>query len=101
MGRYSYLLVGSEKSMDESFGSTCHGSGRMMSRKQAIKTARGRDIRKELLEKGIVVKAREVELLAEEMSEAYKDVSDVVEVCEKAGLSLIVAKLRPVGVIKG
>jgi tRNA-splicing ligase RtcB len=87
--------------MDESFGSTCHGSGRMMSRKQAIKTARGRDIRKELLEKGIVVKAREVELLAEEMSEAYKDVSDVVEVCEKAGLSLIVAKLRPVGVIKG
>jgi tRNA-splicing ligase RtcB len=87
--------------MEESFGSTCHGSGRMMSRKQAIKTARGRDIRKELLEKGIVVKAREVELLAEEMSEAYKDVSDVVEVCEKAGLSLIVAKLRPVGVIKG
>jgi tRNA-splicing ligase RtcB len=72
-----------------------------MSRKQAIKTARGRDIRKELLEKGIVVRAREVELLAEEMSEAYKDVSDVVEVCEKAGLSLIVAKLRPVGVIKG
>jgi tRNA-splicing ligase RtcB len=101
MGRYSYLLVGNEKSMDESFGSTCHGSGRMMSRKQAIKTARGRNIRKELLEKGIVVKAREVELLAEEMSEAYKDVSDVVEVCEKAGLSLIVAKLRPVGVIKG
>jgi tRNA-splicing ligase RtcB len=87
--------------MEESFGSTCHGSGRMMSRKQAIKTARGRDIRKELLEKGIVVRAREVELLAEEMSEAYKDVSDVVEVCEKAGLSLIVAKLRPVGVIKG
>jgi tRNA-splicing ligase RtcB len=87
--------------MEESFGSTCHGSGRMMSRKQAIKTARGRNIRKELLEKGIVVKAREVELLAEEMSEAYKDVSDVVEVCEKAGLSLIVAKLRPVGVIKG
>jgi tRNA-splicing ligase RtcB len=101
MGRYSYLLVGSEKSMEESFGSTCHGAGRVMSRKQAIKSARGRDIRDELLRKNIFVMAREVHLLAEEMSDAYKDVADVVEVCEEAGLSLIVARLKPVGVIKG
>ncbi len=101
MGRYSYLLVGDERSMLESFGSTCHGAGRMMSRKQAIKTARGRDIRAELKSRGIFVRAREVHLLAEEMSDAYKDVSDVVQVCEQAGLSLVVARLKPVGVIKG
>lgn len=101
MGRYSYVLVASENSMEESFGSTCHGAGRSMSRSKAIKVARGRDISSELRKRGIIVKAREKHLLAEEMSEAYKDVYDVVRVCENAGLSLIVAKLVPVGVIKG
>ncbi len=101
MGRYSFLLVGTEKSMVESFGSTCHGAGRMMSRNQAVKIARGRNITKELKDRGIIVKAREVHLLAEEMPEAYKDVSDVVSVCEDAELSLVVARLKPLGVIKG
>lgn len=101
MGRYSYVLVAAEKSMEESFGSTCHGAGRNMSRSKALKVARGRDIAAELRKRGIIVKARERHLLAEEMSEAYKDVYDVVRVCENAELSLIVAKLVPVGVIKG
>lgn len=101
MGRYSYVLVASEKAMEESFGSTCHGAGRNMSRSKALKTARGRDIAGELRKKGIIVRAREKHLLAEEMSEAYKDVYDVVRVCEKAELSYIVAKLVPLGVIKG
>lgn len=101
MGRYSYVLVASDKAMEESFGSTCHGAGRNMSRSKALKIAKGRDIAQELKKKGIVVRAREKHLLAEEMSEAYKDVYDVVRVCEKAELSLIVAKLVPLGVIKG
>lgn len=101
MGRYSYVLVASEKAMEESFGSTCHGAGRNMSRNKALKVAKGRNIAEELRKKGIIVKAREKHLLAEEMSDAYKDVYDVVRVCEDAGLSRIVAKLMPVGVIKG
>ena len=101
MGRYSFVLVGTAASMRETFGSTCHGAGRLMSRTAAVKAARGRQIARELEAKGILVRATGRDALGEEMSEAYKDVKDVVEVVEKFGISRKVAKLRPIGVIKG
>ena len=101
MGRASFVLVGTERGMKESFGSTCHGAGRLMSRHQAIRRAKGRSIRREMEDIGIIVRSAGRETLAEEMPEAYKDVSDVVEVVHNAGLSKKVAKLRPLGVIKG
>ncbi len=101
MGRYSYVLVGTAGSMRETFGSTCHGAGRVMSRTAAVKAARGRSIAQELAARGILARASGREALAEEMSEAYKDVKNVVEVVERAGLSRVVARLRPLGVIKG
>ena len=101
MGRASYVLLGTEKAMQETFGSTCHGAGRVMSRHQAIRRAKGRAIRRELEDRGITVRAAGRGTLAEEMSEAYKDVSDVVDVVHNAGLSKKVARLRPIGVIKG
>lgn len=101
MGRVSFVLLGTEKAMKETFGSTCHGAGRIMSRHQAIKRAKGRKIWREMEDKGIIVRSAGRETLAEEMSEAYKDVSDVVEVVHSAGISTKVARLRPIGVIKG
>jgi len=101
MGRCSYCLVGTEKAMQDTFGSTCHGAGRVMSRTSARKQARGRDIQQELREKGIIVKAESRGTLAEEMSDAYKDVSEVVEVMHRTGISKKVARMRPLGVIKG
>lgn len=101
MGRASFVLIGTEKAMSETFGSTCHGAGRMMSRHQAIKKAKGRAIWREMEDKGIIVRSAGRETLSEEMPEAYKDVSDVVDVVHKAGISKKVARLRPLGVIKG
>ncbi|MFN3739662.1 MAG: RtcB family protein [Thermodesulfovibrionales bacterium] len=101
MGRYSYLLLGTEKAMHETFGSTCHGAGRLLSRHQAIKKAKGRSISREMEDRGIIVRSAGRETLAEEMSEAYKDVSNVVEVVHRAGISRKVARLHPIGVIKG
>ncbi len=101
MGRYSYVLVGTEKAYRDTFGSTCHGAGRRMSRHQAKKAARGRDLRRELEERGVVVMAAGMRTIAEEMPEAYKDVAEVVDVVERAGISRTVARLRPIGVIKG
>jgi tRNA-splicing ligase RtcB (3'-phosphate/5'-hydroxy nucleic acid ligase) len=101
MGRVSFVLLGTEKAMKETFGSTCHGAGRIMSRHQAIKKAKGRKIWREMEDKGIIVRSAGRETLAEEMSEAYKDVSDVVDVVHRAGISTKVARLRPIGVIKG
>jgi len=101
MGRYSYVLVGSPQAMRETFGSTCHGAGRLMSRKRAIKEAAGRDLFRELAEKDIAVRARDRRTLCEEMPDAYKDVADVVEACEVAGISGKVARLVPLGCIKG
>lgn len=101
MGRASFVLAGTEKGMQESFGSTCHGAGRVMSRHQAIKKARGRAIWREMEDQGIIVRATGRDTLAEEMPEAYKDVSSVVNVVHNAGLSKKVARLRPLGVIKG
>jgi tRNA-splicing ligase RtcB len=101
MGRVSFVLLGTEKAMQETFGSTCHGAGRVMSRHQAIKRAKGRAIWREMEDKGIIVRSAGRETLAEEMSEAYKDVSNVVDVVHNAGISKKVARLRPIGVIKG
>ncbi len=101
MGRVSFVLVGTEKAMKETFGSTCHGAGRVLSRHQAIKKAKGRSIWREMEERGIIVRSAGRETLAEEMSEAYKDISNVVDVVHNAGISKKVARLRPIGVIKG
>ncbi len=101
MGRYSFLLVGTEQAMKETFGSTCHGAGRVLSRKAAMKESRGADIQQELAQKGIVVKAASRGTLAEEAPEAYKDVSLVVETAHETGISRKVARMRPLGVIKG
>jgi tRNA-splicing ligase RtcB (3'-phosphate/5'-hydroxy nucleic acid ligase) len=101
MGRYSYVLVGTDAAMRETFGSTCHGAGRLMSRTAAVKAARGRSIRGELAARGVVARAAGHDALAEEMPEAYKDVRDVVGVVHRFGISTRVARLRPLGVIKG
>ncbi len=101
MGTYSYVLAGAEGAMAQSFGSTCHGAGRLLSRKQATKQAKGRAINRELEDQGIFVQSRGKRTLKEEMPQAYKNVSDVVEVVHEAGLAKMVARLRPLGVIKG
>jgi len=101
MGRCSYLLVGQEEAMKATFGSACHGAGRVMSRKQAVQSARGRSIRKELRERGVVALARGRHGLDEEQPDAYKDVSQVVDVVDRAGLAKKVCRMRPMGVIKG
>jgi tRNA-splicing ligase RtcB len=100
MGRASFVLVGTG-AMGQTFGSTCHGAGRVMSRHAAIKAAKGRAIHRELEDQGIIVKASGRESLAEEMPDAYKDATRVVTVVHNAGLSRMVARLRPMGVIKG
>ena len=101
MGRCSYVLVGTQKAMEETFGSTCHGAGRVMSRHQAIKASKGRDITRELERKGIFVKGASRGTVAEEIPDAYKDVNEVVNVVHQAGISRKVVKLVPLGVIKG
>jgi tRNA-splicing ligase RtcB len=101
MGRASYVLLGTDKAMNETFGSTCHGAGRVMSRHQAIKRAKGRAIWRELEDKGIIARASGRKTLAEEMPEAYKDITEVIDVICSAGISHKVARLRPMGVIKG
>ncbi|MDQ4096022.1 MAG: RtcB family protein, partial [Actinomycetota bacterium] len=101
MGTHSFVLVGMEDSTARSFGSTCHGAGRAMSRTQAKKVMSGEQLRKELQEKGIVMARSQWKLLSEEAPYAYKDASEVVETCEGGRLSRVVARLRPVGVIKG
>jgi tRNA-splicing ligase RtcB len=101
MGTASWVLVGQPGSMEQSFGTTCHGAGRMMSRTAAVRLAAGRRIDKELDAIGIIARARGHKGLAEEQPAAYKDVDQVVEVVDRAGISKKVARLRPVGVIKG
>ncbi len=101
MGRVSYVLVGTQKAMQETFGSTCHGAGRIQSRAAARRHLKGSSVQKELEGRGIAVRAGSLAGLAEEASEAYKDVSDVVNVVEGAGISRIVARTRPIGVVKG
>jgi len=101
MGRASWVLTGSVGSMQRAFGSTCHGAGRLMSRKAAVQQAQGRRIDRELAEKGIIARCRHWKGLAEEQPAAYKDVNMVVDVVHRAGLAKKVARLRPVGVVKG
>ncbi len=101
MGRYSYVAVGTDKAMEETFGSSCHGAGRNLSRNKAMKAAKGRNLVEELKAKGIVIQAKGYKTIAEEMPGAYKDVSQVVDVMHNEGITHKVAKLRPVGVIKG
>jgi tRNA-splicing ligase RtcB len=101
MGRCSYVAVGTETAMKESFGSTCHGAGRLQSRSAAKRSLRGADVARALTARGITVKAGSMGSLAEEASEAYKDVTEVVEVTHKAGISRKVARAIPIGVIKG
>jgi tRNA-splicing ligase RtcB (3'-phosphate/5'-hydroxy nucleic acid ligase) len=101
MGRASWVLVGMPGSMEKSFGTTCHGAGRAMSRTAAVAMAGGRKIEKELEAKGVIAMAQSRKGLAEEQPAAYKNVDDVVEVVDGAGLSRKVARMRPIGVIKG
>ena len=101
MGRASWVLVGSETALTESFGSAPHGAGRLLSRHQGAKLRRGEQVRQDLAKQGIIVQARSRATLAEEQPEVYKNVDDVVEVAAGAGLAKPVARLKPVGGIKG
>ena len=101
MGRYSYILTGTKNAMHESMGSTCHGAGRLY-QEQVQKKVDGRELKQELLDKkGIIVLSNSMSGLSEEAPIAYKDVADIVDIAEKAGLSKKVAKMVPLGVIKG
>ncbi len=101
MGRSSWVLAGQPGSMEQTFGSSCHGAGRVLSRTAAIQKAKGRRIEQELADQGVVAKCRHWKGLAEEQPDAYKDVSLVVDVVDRAGLARKVARLRPIGVVKG
>ena len=101
MGRMSYILTGTEQAMKETFGSTCHGAGRMKSRSAMKKQTSGRDVLNALEARGITVRAGSMSGLAEEAPEAYKDVGDVVRVAHGAGISRKVARTIPIAVVKG
>jgi len=101
MGTYSYVLVGTEKAMEETFGSTCHGAGRTLSRHKAKKMMSADEAVSKLRERGVFIQATTKSGITEEIPEAYKNVSQVVEVVHQAGISKKVAKLKPIGVIKG
>lgn len=101
MGRCSFVAVGTPEAMDETFGSTCHGAGRMLSRGAAKRRLKGSDVVRELENRGIIVKAGNIPSLAEEASQAYKDITAVMDVVHQAGISRKVAMAVPMGVIKG
>ena len=101
MGRYSYVLLGTKEAERRSFGSCCHGAGRLLSRNKAREKAKGRDIARELARQGISLQAAGRATVEEEISEAYKDVADVIDVVARAGLARPVAKLKPFVVVKG
>lgn len=101
MGRYSFVMVGTEAGYKETFGSACHGAGRKLSRNQAKTAAKGRAVARELEDRGIIVKGASKRTLVEEISDAYKDVDNVVNVLHQAGISKKVLKLSPLAVIKG
>jgi len=101
MGRYSYVLAGTPGAYRESFGSTCHGAGRRMSRTAARRAARGRELKREFRQMGIEIRGASFATVAEEIPEAYKDVAEVVDAVDGAGIGRKVAQLRPLGVLKG
>ena len=101
MGRASWVLVGGPGSMEQTFGTACHGAGRVMSRTAAIRHAQGRRIDQELAQRGVIARAHSWKGLAEEQPDAYKDVNLVVDVVHRANLATKVARMRPIGVVKG
>ena len=101
MGTESHVLCGTERAELETFGSTCHGAGRRLSRGQALKKTDAGALIRDLAKKGIAVMAESRRTLGEEAPDAYKDVSNVVEVTHRAGISMKVARLRPIAVMKG
>lgn len=101
MGRNSYLLLGTERALDETFGTACHGAGRIMSRSQAVRSSKGRNIEQELEQQGIIVRGRGAKGIAEEQPAAYKNVNDVVHVIHESGIAKRLVRMRPLGVIKG
>src|SRR5258706_9459963 len=101
MGTASWVLAGAQAAMQETFGSVCHGAGRLLSRTAAKKGRNAHDVQKKLEEQGIVARSETRDGILEEVPEAYKDVDAVIEVVHKAGLARKVARLRPMGVIKG
>lgn len=101
MGTHSYLLLGTQKAMQETFGSTCHGAGRLMSRSAAMRQTKGRRIDQELAKLGVYVLSASNEVLRQEIPEAYKDIDMVVDAVHQAGISQKIARMRPIGVVKG
>ncbi len=101
MGTHSYVLVGTEQALKETWGTTAHGAGRRMSRTQAAKQVHGSELLRELQKQGVQVRTDSLRGLAEEAPLAYKDVSEVVEACHQSGISRKVARMRPLGVVKG
>jgi tRNA-splicing ligase RtcB len=101
MGTASYVLAGTAGAMNETFGSACHGAGRELSRTKAAHSWRGEDVIRNLAREGIIVRAADARVAAEEAPEAYKDVTDVVDVCHGAGIGRKVARMRPIGCVKG
>jgi tRNA-splicing ligase RtcB len=101
MGTASYVLIGTTEAMQQTFGSTCHGAGRVMSRARAKKMVRGAELRDQLKSRGILICAGSVSGLAEEAPQAYKDVSRVVDVVHSLGIGRKIARLEPIAVIKG
>ncbi len=101
MGRYSFISIGTTKAMEETFGSSCHGAGRLQSRRKALKQGKGKNLIEQLKSQGITIQAKGYKTIAEEMPYAYKDVSDVVDIMHYAGISRKTAKIKPIGVIKG
>jgi tRNA-splicing ligase RtcB len=101
MGTHSYLLLGTQKAMQETFGSTCHGAGRLMSRSAAMRQTKGRHIDQELAKMGVYVLSASNEVLRQEIPEAYKDIDMVVDAVHQAGISRKIVRMRPIGVVKG
>jgi tRNA-splicing ligase RtcB len=101
MGTASWILVGAQRAVDETFGSVCHGAGRLLSRSKARLGNDARIVRERLEQQGIIVRSETRDGIIEEVPEAYKDVDEVIEVVHQAGLARKVARLRPMGVIKG
>jgi tRNA-splicing ligase RtcB len=101
LGTASYILIGTETSMDRAFGSTCHGAGRVLSRHKALSTLDPNQVQLDLSSKGIVLKAANQKTVIEEAPETYKEIEQVVETCETVGISRRVARLVPLGVVKG
>ncbi|MFP4460466.1 MAG: RtcB family protein [Candidatus Zixiibacteriota bacterium] len=101
MGTASYILLGTEGAMKETFGSTCHGAGRVMSRRKAKRTKKGSHVISDLKKKGIKIRAAGIKTVAEEMPEAYKNIDEIIDIVHNAGISKKVARMKPLGVVKG